>query len=264
MLRGVIHTHSTYSDGEYTLRELREVFSAAGCSFVCMTDHAEFFDDAKLRAYVSECEALSDERFRFIPGLEYECERRMHVLGYGVTTLAGTTDPQEVIAHVEREGGVSVIAHPMDSMFEWIETFEVLPRGVETWNSKYDGRYGPRPGTFLLLARLRERRPDLLAFYGVDYHWKKQFRELYNLVECESPRREDVLGALAAGRFVGVKGSLRLPATGDVPEALLGEFGDAQTRSRRLRRLIKKTKKVADRLGLRIPAPVKAQLRRIF
>ncbi len=264
MLRGVIHTHSTYSDGEYTLGELREVFAAAGCAFVCMTDHAEFFDDEKLRAYVEECEALSDEKFRLIPGLEYECERRMHVLGYGVTSLVNTTDPQEVIAHVEREGGVSVIAHPMDSMFEWIETFEVLPRGVETWNSKYDGRYGPRPGTFRWLARLRERRPDLLAFYGVDYHWKKQFRELYNLVECDTASRGDVLAALASGRFVGAKGDLRLPATGELSEALLGEFAGAQTRSVRLRRLIKKTKKVADRLGLRIPAPVKAQLRRIF
>ena len=264
MLRGVIHTHSTYSDGEYTLSELREVLVAAGCSFACMTDHAECFDEERLRAYVAECEVLSDEHFRFIPGLEYECERRMHVLGYGVTTLAGTTDPQKVIAHIERAGGVSVIAHPMDSMFEWIETFEVLPRGIETWNSKYDGRAAPRPGTFKLLARLRERRPGMLAFYGVDYHWKKQFRELYNLVECDAPGRADVLAALASGSYVGAKGDLRLPASGELSEALLGEFGDVNSRSMRRRRLIKKVKKVADRLGLKIPAPVKAQLRRIF
>lgn len=265
MLRGVIHTHSTYSDGEYTLAQLREVLLAAGCSFACMTDHAEFFDERKLAAYVAECEALSDERFRFVAGLEYECERRMHILGYGVTTLAGTTDPQEVIAHIERAGGVSVIAHPMDSMFEWIEGFEVLPRGIETWNSKYDGRPAPRPGTFRLLARLRARRPEMLAFYGVDYHWKKQFRELYTLVEGDAPaRREEVLAALASGRYVGAKGDLRLPASGELPEALLGEFGAANSRAMRRRRLIKRVKKMADRLGLRIPAPVKAQLRRIF
>lgn len=264
MLRGVIHTHSTYSDGEYTLRELREVLIAEGCSFACMTDHAEFFDEAALRAYVEECEALSDERFRFVAGLEYDCERRMHVLGYGVTTLAGTTDPQRVIEHIEGAGGVSVIAHPMDSMFEWIETFEVLPRGVEAWNSKYDGRYAPRPGTFQLITRLRGRRPDLLAFYGVDYHWKKQFRGLHLLVECDVPRREEVLGALRAGRFVGAKGELRLPATGELPESLLEEFGAVNARAMRRRLLIKKMKKMADRLGLKVPAPLKAQLRRIF
>lgn len=264
MLRGVIHTHSTYSDGEYTLAELREVLVAAGCSFACMTDHAEHFDEESLRAYVRECESLSDERFRFIAGLEYECERRMHVLGYGVTTLAGTTDPQQVIEHIEREGGVSVIAHPMDSMFDWIETFDVLPRGIETWNSKYDGRDAPRPGTFRLLSRLRRRRPDMLAFYGVDYHWRKQFRALYSLVECDAPGRGEVLGALASGRYVGAKGELRLPATGELPEALLAEFGAANSRSMRRRRLVKRVKKMADRLGLKLPAPVKAQLRRIF
>jgi hypothetical protein len=264
MLRGVIHTHSTYSDGEYTLGELREVLTAEGCSFACMTDHAEFFDEATLRAYVAECEALSDEKFRFVAGLEYECERRMHVLGYGVTTLAGTTDPQRVIEHIERAGGVSVIAHPMDSMFEWIETFEVLPRGVEAWNSKYDGRAAPRPGTFHLITRLRRRRPEMLAFYGVDYHWKKQFRGLHLLVECDAPRREEVLAALGEGRFVGAKGELRLPATGELPASLLAEFGAANARAMRRRRLIKKMKKMADRLGLKVPAPVKAQLRRIF
>lgn len=264
MLRGVIHTHSTYSDGEYTLAELREVLMAAGCSFACMTDHAEFFDDRKLADYVRECESLSDERFRFVAGLEYECERRMHVLGYGVTTLAGTTDPQRVISHIERAGGLSVIAHPMDSMFDWIETFEVLPRGIETWNSKYDGRDGPRPGTFRLLARLRRRRPGMLAFYGVDYHWRKQFRALYSLVECETNGREEVLAALSAGRYVGAKGDLRLPSSGELPEPLLAEFGAANSRSMRRRRLIKRVKKMADRLGLKLPAPVKAQLRRIF
>jgi hypothetical protein len=34
-----------------------------------------------------------------------------------------------------------------------------LHRGIETWNSKYDGRYAPRSGTFALLQRLRQRAP---------------------------------------------------------------------------------------------------------
>ena len=52
MLKGIIHCHSTYSDGEFTLRELREVCLVAGVDFVCMTDHAEAFDESRLRAYV--------------------------------------------------------------------------------------------------------------------------------------------------------------------------------------------------------------------
>jgi aryl-alcohol dehydrogenase-like predicted oxidoreductase len=49
--------------------------------------------------------------------------------------------------------------------------FDPLPDGIEVWNSKYDGRYAPRPGTFEMLARTKVRRPDVRAFYGQDLHW---------------------------------------------------------------------------------------------
>lgn len=264
MFKGAIHCHSTYSDGEFTLPELREMFIARGFRFVCMTDHAEAFDAVSLRSYVEECDSLSDDRFRFIAGLEYECQQRMHVLGYGVTSLVTTVDPQEVIRHIEREGGVSVIAHPMDSMFPWIETFETLPRGIETWNSKYDGRYAPRPATFQLLWRLQEREPEMRAFYGTDLHWKKQFRELHNVVRCESVTRRDVLAAFASGDYSGVKGDLELPSNGQLPESLMERFGEINRRYHLVRRLLKNTKKMTGRLGKSLPAPIKSQLRRIF
>ena len=264
MFRGAIHCHSTYSDGEFTLHELREMFIAAGFDFVCMTDHAESFGDRELRAYVDECEALSDERFRFIAGLEYECERRMHILGYGVTSLAGTTDPQAVIRHIEREGGISVIAHPMDTMFPWIETFESLPRGIETWNSKYDGRYAPRAGTFQLLHRLQERRPEMRAFYGTDLHWKKQFRGLSNMVRSASTSRADVLAAFANGAYAGSKGDFELPSDGHLSEELLARFAKINGRYHHWRSFLKKAKKMSGPLGKRLPAPIKSQLRKIF
>jgi predicted metal-dependent phosphoesterase TrpH len=264
MFRGVIHCHSTYSDGEFSLRELRATLTAAGFDFVCMTDHAEAFDGESLRAYVEECEALSDARFRFVAGLEFECERRMHVLGYGVTALAGATDPQEVIRHIAREGGVSVIAHPMDSMFPWVESFEALPDGIEAWNSKYDGRYAPRPGTFRLLRRLQERKPEMRAFYGTDLHWRKQFRGLTNVLRCESPTRAGVLGAFRSGDYFATKGGLELPSDGLLPETLMRRFGRTNALYHRARRLLKETKRASGRLGKNLPAPVKAQLRRIF
>lgn len=264
MYRGVIHCHSTYSDGEFTLRELRDEFVRRRLDFACMTDHAEDFDAAKLAAYVEECAALSDERFRFVAGLEYECERRMHVLGYGVTSLAGTTDPQAVIRHIDAAGGVSVIAHPMDSMFDWIETFDTLPRGIEVWNSKYDGRHAPRPGTFRLLGRLRERRPEMRAFYGVDLHWRNQERELHNVVRCPEPTREAVLAALASGDYAARKGGLELPSDGRVSEELLAQFGARQARHRRVQRIFKSAKRVGGRFGRSLPAPVKARIRKLF
>src|SRR5262249_42770602 len=152
--------------------------------------------------------------FRFVAGLEYGCRNKMHILGYGATALLGTTAPEEVIRAIGRLGGVSVIAHPKDEHFPWIETFAQLPAGVEVWNSKYDGRYAPRPQTFALLRRLQKRRPSLRAFYGQDLHWRKQYRGLYVRVRCQAPDRAQILAALALGDFVGVMRGLTLPSTG--------------------------------------------------
>ena len=261
MLKGALHLHSTYSDGEFHLRELREIFSSAGCAFACVTDHAEAFDANKLGAYVRECESLSDESFRIIPGLEYECRGRTHILGYGVTSLADTRAPEELIRHIDGNGGVSVIAHPEDADFPWIETLRVLPTGIECWNSKYDGQYAPRPATFRLLWRLQERKPATYAFYGQDLHWKSQFCRMYTIMPETSSR---VLTALASGNYVGCKGDLTLPSSGRLPAPLLAHFARVHRRSHHMRQALDGLKRVTDYFGLTVPSPLKAQLRRIF
>lgn len=264
MLKGALHIHSTYSDGEFTLGELREIYRADGCRFACVTDHAEWFDGARLDAYVEECAALSDDRFRFIAGLEFPCVERMHIVGYGVTCLSDALDPASVIGHIEACGGVSVIAHPRDAHFAWIEGFDVLPHGIEVWNSKYDGRYAPRPGTFGLVRRLQARRPDVRAFYGQDLHWKTQYRGLVVHVEADAPARDAVLDALRQGIFHGEKDGARLPSDGALPETLLRDMERAHRRSDRLRAVLKTVKGAADRLGLQLPARLKAQARRVM
>jgi PHP domain len=264
MLKGALHIHSNYSDGEFTLAELRKIFLAKGCSFVCMTDHAEYFDEESIRRYIAECAALSDTRFRLLPGLEFRCERNMHILGYHATKLTQETNPQEVIRHIDAQGALSVIAHPRDDFFEWIESFATLPKGIETWNSKYDGRYAPRSGTFALLQRLRQRAPGMHAFYGVDLHWKKQFRGFFVALDCDSAEAGAILAALASGKYTAQKDDLRLPSSGIVPEPLLRQFDRVHARSYRMWRFLKNGKQTLDRLGIRVPESLKAQLRRIF
>lgn|SRR5208282_3026483 len=263
MLKGVMHIHSRYSDGEFALSELREIFAAEHCAFVCMTDHAEYFDAESLQRYLAECESLSDAKFRLIPGLEYRCERDMHILGYHATKLFQGTDPQEVIRHIDGQGAISVIAHPKNDFFEWIESFSTLPQGIETWNTKYDGRYAPRSGTFALLQRLKQRAP-MRAFYGLDLHWKKQFRSFFIELDCDSAPAEAIVSALAAGKYTAYKDDLQLPSSGILPQPLLDQFDRMNARSQRMRLLAKKGKKMLDGLGIRVPASLKAQLRRIF
>ncbi|HEY1658741.1 MAG TPA: hypothetical protein VGG14_10375 [Candidatus Sulfotelmatobacter sp.] len=264
MLKGALHIHSKYSDGEFTLAELREIFLAENCSFLCMTDHAEYFDEESLRHYIAECEALSDTQFLLVPGLEYRCERNMHVLGYHATRLIHETDPQEVIRNINSQAAIPVIAHPKDGSFEWIENFAALPRGIETWNTKYDGRYAPRSGTFALLQRLKRRGAGMHAFYGLDLHWKKQFRRFFVFVDCDLLEPGAILAALLAGKYEAQKDDLRLPSSGILPEPLLQDFDRVHARSHRMRRLLKSAKEALDRLSIHIPEWVKTYLRGIF
>jgi len=264
MLKTAIHCHSTYSDGEFTLAELREVFTAAGYDAVCMTDHAEWFDKNKLQAYVDECEGLSDERFRFIAGLEFECDRRMHILGYGVTSLTDALDPQMVINHIENLGGVSVIAHPGDGMFDWIESFDVLPSGIETWNSKYDGPLAPRPRTFELLNRLQQRKPEMNAYYGQDLHWRKQYRGLFNLIDAPSSTQTPLLEAFRQGMYKGQTEGTDLAANGLLPRSLLANYEIASARYMKKLGRFKKMKKLSGRFGQQLPAPIKSRIRKLF
>jgi hypothetical protein len=266
MLQGALHIHSTYSDGEFSLAELRALFLDAGCRFACVTDHADAFadDDARLDAYRRECESRSDKRFRFIAGLEYTCVDRMHVLGYGVTTPIDSADPEEVIRRIRELGGLAVIAHPKDTAFSPIERFDPLPDGIEVWNSKYDGRYAPRPGTFALLARARARRSDVRAFYGQDLHWRRQYRGLFVMAGADSLDRAAILSALGEGRFSGLKEDLKLPSDGVLAPSILAAFERRHERSQRMRAWMRRVKIWIEHAGLGVPRPIKAQLRRIF
>jgi predicted metal-dependent phosphoesterase TrpH len=264
MLRGALHIHSTYSDGEFSLVELREKLIASACAFACVTDHADAFDEARLAAYRHECERLSDARFQFVAGLEFTCIERMHILGYGVAAPVASSHPETVIQHIQAHGGLAVIAHPKDTAFAAIETFEPAPDGVEVWNSKYDGRYAPRAATFDLVRRLKARAPHVHAFYGIDLHWRRQYRGLLTDIDADNPDRRHVLAALAAGRFVGVKDRATFPSDGVLSDSERAQFARVHRRSQWLRIGTRSVKRNIERLGLIVPQPIKAELRRFF
>lgn len=261
---GALHVHSTFSDGERSLAELRALLLADGCRFAALADHADAFDEARLRAYLDECRNLSDERFVFVPGLEFTCERRMHLVGYGMTVLTDARNPEIVIERIRGEKGIAVIAHPQDAAFSWIESFTVLPDGLEVWNTKYDGRYAPRGRTFRLLYRLQERKPDMLAFYGQDLHWMKQYRGLRVDVEVEKLSPDSLLASLRSGRFSAIRDDLAFPSNGAVDTSLLDQFERTNARAARIRGWLSAANRLRRKVGAEIPAPLKSQLRRFF
>jgi hypothetical protein len=261
---GVLHAHTTWSDGEFTLADLRETLLAEGCRFVALADHAEAFDREKLDAYVRECARCSDERFVFLPGLEFLCHARMHVAGYGCALPVQSQDPAEIIAHIVAAGGVAVLAHPREEHLQEFVSRGLGFHGLEAWNTKYDGQYAPRVALFDLVERRRAAGADLHAFFGVDLHWVRQFRGLRTVIRSPSLRAADLLDGLRTGAFVGAVGELELAPDGSLPPAVRAVFVHANRRSARVRRLLRGVARLARRLGIPVPTALKNQIRRIM
>lgn len=260
MIPCALHVHSTWSDGEFTLEELRAVFLRQGVRAVFMSDHDTAFVPAQLQAYRDACAAVSDDQLRVIAGLEFTAPDRMHIVGYGVTELSPDPAPEAIFRHVSAHEGFSVLAHPRDDHFARIEKLSELPDALEVWNSKYDGKRGPRARTFALLGRLRQRTPGLLAAYGQDLHWRNQYRELITWVDATSNEPATLLGALRRGAYEARTRTLSLPSDGRVDSAVLADLDRAQVASSRTYRLLKLVAPAARLL----PAWLKSHVRRYF
>jgi predicted metal-dependent phosphoesterase TrpH len=263
MIPAAMHLHSTWSDGEFSLAELRERLQAEGFRAAFMADHADAFEPAAMPEYVAACAAHSDADFLFLAGTEFPCRDRMHIVGYGVTAPFASDVPDEVISHIRSHQGIAVIAHPRSDHFDQIEKLAVLPDGIEAWNTKYDGRAAPRPATFELIRRLRSRA-DVKAFFGLDLHWRHQYRGLLTHIDVDRLDAGEMLRALEGGAFHATCRELEFLPTAELDPSLAARFETEHARSHRLRRLLKGGKRFADRVGLRAPAALKAQLRRLF
>lgn len=262
-IAGVLHVHTAYSDGEFAPEELRRALLEDGCRFVCLTDHAEAFDATKLAAFRCECKRLSDDQFLMVPGLEFECEGRLHLLGFGCAELLDSRDPERVIQHILGHGGVVVLAHPLEEHLGLLERFVPSLNGIEAWNSKYDGRYAPRLTPFDSVRQLRAAGHEFHSYFGLDLHWRTQFRGLQ--VRVIAPLvTEKLLSCLRSGEFVGCYRDLELSSNGELAAATRVRWAFRHQASDHLRRFLRGGRRLAARLGIRVPTPLKSQLRRIM
>lgn len=197
---GIIHNHSACSkEGCYPLNVLRQRW-APSLAFAAMTEHAERTTAEAYAAYVQECDALSDEHFRFIPGLEVATESGDMLL-LGCRTFICTTDPFQVIK--EAEGNcVILLAHPEQGKI----LSEVLLRvdGFEGWNGGHMGGYMP-PFDWFLDWRLR-LGPGKIITGGNDIHKIDPKRKIVTIVESATFEERALLTAIQQGHFITSNG----------------------------------------------------------
>ncbi|WP_309897569.1 CehA/McbA family metallohydrolase [Archangium sp.] len=111
-VRGAFHVHTTRSDGRGTVKEVAAAAKAAGLRFVVLTDHNDF--GPREPAYM--------DGVLLVPGVELSTAHG-HLVAFGMERpLEGVRawmDGGELEAAVEKAGGVSVLAHPVQRRNPW-------------------------------------------------------------------------------------------------------------------------------------------------
>lgn len=200
---GAIHMHSDYShDGLDSLETLRETCISRGIGWVGMTDHAEDMNQEVFREYQAHCASLSDETFRFIPGLEFRFAgfRGIHLFALDVREWMQPRTPDEFFDQAASSAQFTVLAHPI--LCGYTVPSIVLNRihGIEIWNTNYNTRYLADPRAITLYHDVHARRPEVVATVGLDQHDSRDDRGVRTLIAPED--FIDPAVALRSGRFI--------------------------------------------------------------
>lgn len=208
-VKGILHCHSTYSyDAKLSLRELKDLCVRNGVQFVCMTEHVDEMTKESAEKFVSECEALSDESFRFIPGFEvpYQVKgvrEHAHVLMIGIREFFGNYARDiDVLRQWTEKASFVVLAHPVRNHFIVDNGLLGEIDALEVWNQQYEGKRVPRTRSLKLLQSLREKKQVLLATGGVDFHRKEHMGAPFVTLQVEKLSEAEIIDKLCLGAFV--------------------------------------------------------------
>jgi hypothetical protein len=201
---GVIHVHSSYShDCGDSLERLREFALERQIAFIGLTDHAEDFSPGRFDDYVHHCHALSDERVRIVPGLEYRFDGfpGMHLLALGLKRWIAPRTPDEFVRQARDAATFTIAAHPRLANYRLPECVAQAIDAVEVWNASYNTRYLPDPRAIRLLHDIRRTRPDVVGTVGLDQHDCGNDRQVRVVVTDDIG---DPIAALKTGQFTNL------------------------------------------------------------
>jgi hypothetical protein len=132
-----LHAHTTWSDGELSLRQLVDLYGRSGFDVLCVTDHCIRSDDPWLTAHASLRSVHSGNHGDYLAEIEVESKRARHeydlLLVPGLELTYNDLDPylaahavalgcrafvsvdgglDAALAHARGEGAALVAAHP--------------------------------------------------------------------------------------------------------------------------------------------------------
>jgi hypothetical protein len=215
-LKGALHLHTTLShDGKMSLDELVAFLKGHGYAFICITEHSYDINRTAMQSLTEQCRKISSPEFLIIPGIEFRCHDDIDILGYGVTEPIDSDDPVTVIGHIRKHGGVPVLAHPTIRNYPLEENWVSLLDGAELWNNG-EGKYLPQARTLKKFSEFLRWQPKLKAFYGIDLHRPQPYFPIATVIEAPENSRNEILKALANGRFTLDSPYLKLDSSGKI------------------------------------------------
>ena len=149
--RADLHMHSTYSDGLGTIQQvLNYAERQTNLDVIALTDHDVI--EGALRA--RDLWAKGNYRFDFVVGEEVSTQSG-HLLALFIEKrIPPRLSMEESIDLIHAQGGLAVVAHPLNQIFRHSCPRAVLDRikasesvwldGIETWNASFCGIYANR------------------------------------------------------------------------------------------------------------------------
>lgn len=149
--RADLHMHSTYSDGLGTIQQvLNYAQTQTNLDVIALTDHDVI--EGALRA--RDLWAKGNYRFDFIVGEEVSTKSG-HLLALFIEKrIPPHLSMEESIDLIHAQGGLAIVAHPLNQIFRHSCPRSVLDRikasesvwldGIETWNASFCGIYANR------------------------------------------------------------------------------------------------------------------------
>ncbi len=179
-----LHVHTNKSSDAHTrLEELVPNIRRVGLDGLAITDH-DMLSTGTL------------EETLIIPGIEIS-SRDGHIIGLGISSpVPGGLSGDETILEIQKQGGVSIVAHPYDMLRSAIkpDILTVMPDAIEVINSA-----SILHSVTWKRARTFAEEKQLPQTAGSDSHIPETIGKAFTTIECESKTIASVLDAIRNG-----------------------------------------------------------------
>jgi hypothetical protein len=201
--KGNLHTHTTRSDGRYSVEECRDAYKKMGYDFLCITDHRKYY------------EGYQSEDFIVLPGTEFhyhdeKTRKAFHITGININKEIQTDDtctPQYIIDQINEAGGIAVMAHPAWSLLTHEDTMGLGGlTAIEIYNTLSEA-YSCRgySDTYIDVLASKGYIKNILAVDDTHFYDKDAFQG-WIMVQSNELDGASITNAIKEGKYYSSQG----------------------------------------------------------